>query len=126
MVKGLLKITFGARGTVNLAVVAPEYVQWLAMDVRRQQRRQQLDDVFSNCVEYLGGFEIPLSLMKDLGPTFRERRHTASICRPFAIRKVVSHDSTAFKGTAFYQRQELMSNDEYILGDKASKSEGIS
>ena len=43
--------------TVNLlAVLAPEYVQWPTVDVRRQQRRQQIDDAFNNCVGYVTGY----------------------------------------------------------------------
>jgi hypothetical protein len=53
--------------TVNLlASMSREYVRWPTAELRRQQRAQQLDDVFvnqvvsANCVGCLDGSEIPL------------------------------------------------------------------
>jgi hypothetical protein len=43
-----------------LASLSREYVRWPAAELRRQQRAQQLDNVFGNCVGYLDGSEILL------------------------------------------------------------------
>jgi DDE superfamily endonuclease len=120
--------------TVNLlAVLSREYIRWPAADLRRQQRAQQANDVFGNCVGYLDGSEIPLRdrPLKDPEAYFSRKKvygfNLQAICNQkgeftyaYAGCTASTHDSTAFKASSFYQqRQELMNNDEYILTDKA-------
>jgi DDE superfamily endonuclease len=120
--------------TVNLlATMSCEYVLWPTAELRRQQRVQNHDDVFGNCVGYLDGSEIPLRdrPLKDPEAYFSRKKvygfNLQAICNQkgefiyaFAGCTASTHDSTAFKASIFYQRRgELMSNDEYIAADKA-------
>ena len=120
--------------TVNLlATMSREYVQWPTAELRSQQRAQQHDDIFGNCVGYLDGSEIPFGdrPLKDPEAYFSRKKvygfNLQAICNQkgeytYAYSGVTAstHDSTAFKASTFYQqRQELMSSDEYLAADKA-------
>jgi DDE superfamily endonuclease len=120
--------------TVNLlATLSHEYVRWPTAELRRQQRAQQLDDVFGNCIGHLDGSEIPLRdrPLKDPEAYFSRKKtygfNLQAICNnqgqftyAHAGYTASTHDSTAFKATSSYQRRrELMSSNEYVLADKA-------
>jgi DDE superfamily endonuclease len=122
--------------TVNLlASLSHEYVCWPAAELRHrlQQQAQRHNEVFANCVGYLDGSEIRLRYrpMKDPEAYFSRKKiygfNLQGICDQegrftyaHAGYTASAHDSTAFKGTPFYERRkELVSSNEYILADKA-------
>jgi hypothetical protein len=108
--------------TMNLlASLSHEYVCWPAAELRHrlQQQAQRHDEVFANCVGYLDGSEIRLRdrPMKDPEAYFSRKKiygfNLQGICDQegrftyaHAGYTASAHDSTAFKGTPFYERRK--------------------
>jgi len=115
-----------------LFTLLPEFIQWPSTELRRQQRLHN-DDLFTDCIGYLDGSEIPLRDRPSQDPEayFSRKKiygfNLQAVCNDYGqfiyayMGHIAStHDSTAFKASSLYRdRQKLLNDSEYLLADKA-------